>query len=44
VWGCADVPGQFKNEEWCFDAASGAIVTRDTFAELAGRCLTPADA
>ncbi len=40
VWGCSSVPGAYKNEEFRWDPASGAIVSLDTYFPKS-LCLTP---
>jgi hypothetical protein len=40
VWDCGNPPGQYANEEWAYNATTGAITSLDTAHCCAGRCLT----
>lgn len=42
VWDCADPPSQWRNEEWAFNASSGALTSLDSDPTCGGLCLTPA--
>jgi hypothetical protein len=42
VYDCSDPPGQFKNDEFTWDSATGAILSLDTDACCLNMCLTPA--
>jgi len=42
VWDCADPPTQWQNQQWFFNASSGAITSLDTDSSCcSGLCLTP---
>lgn len=44
VYDCDNPPGAYKNEEWTWDAGTGAILSMDTDACCLNMCLTPAAA
>lgn len=40
VWSCDVPPGQYKNQEWAYNASTGAITSLDTDACCLGLCMT----
>ena len=34
-------PGSYKNDEWVFNATTGALLTLDTAPLVVGKCITP---
>ncbi len=43
VYTCG-TPGSYKNDEWVFNATTGALLTLDTAPLVVGKCITPAGA
>jgi alpha-L-fucosidase 2 len=41
VWGGCTPPGEYKNDEWAWNATTGALLTLDTAPQVVGKCITP---